>query len=303
MKKFVLFALTLVAASTQAQENSDEACSSIHADTAKVFYTHPRNTGEAYIVNDENQMTILVNENVTTHIVMPEKITMVDLSTDRVVGNQCADNIVRIKPVEKMLNNELAGNITIIGERHIAQYRLVYSSSPIYAHSTFNVWQSEMKKYINPGISMTEQEMARYCWDMYTSKKKYHNINVNSNGIHAQVNNIYTVNDYFFIDFSLKNRTNIKYDIQEVRIKLTDKKQTKATNSQTIELSPVWSLNKTTSFKRSYRNILVIDKLTFPNEKMLTIEISENQISGRVINIPIEYSDVLNADGYDVTSE
>ena len=41
---------------------------------------------------------IIVNSEVTTHIVMPENIKMVDLSTTKIIGNQCADNIVRIKP-------------------------------------------------------------------------------------------------------------------------------------------------------------------------------------------------------------
>ena len=84
-----------------------------------------------------------------------------------------------------------------------------------------------------------------------------------------------------------------------MRIKLTDKKQSKATNAQTVELTPVWSLNRTKSFKKAYRNVIVIDKLTFPNEKVLSLEISERQISGRVINVNIDYSDILNADGFD----
>jgi hypothetical protein len=58
-------------------------------------------------------------------------------------------------------------------------------------------------------------------------------------------------------------------------------------------------LNKTNSFKKGYRNVLVLNKLTFPDEKILNLEISENQISGRVIYIPIEYSDILHADGFD----
>ena len=39
---------------------------------------------------------IYVNLEVTTHILMPENIKMVDISTPKVIGNQCADNIVRI---------------------------------------------------------------------------------------------------------------------------------------------------------------------------------------------------------------
>ena len=99
----------------------------------------------------------------------------------------------------------------------------------------------------------------------------------------AIVNNIYSIGDYFFIDYSLQNSTKIAYDIAEVRVKLTDKKEVKATNSQTVELSPVYSLNLAKKFKKNYRNVLVLDKLTFPDEKVLRIEISENQISGRVI--------------------
>ena len=86
---------------------------------------------------------------------------------------------------------------------------------------------------------------------------------------------------------------------EELRVKLTDKKETKATNSQTIELTPVYSLNPVKKFKKNYRNVLVIEKLTFPDEKVLRLEISENQISGRVIALTIEYEDILNADGFD----
>ena len=82
-------------------------------------------------------------------------------------------------------------------------------------------------------------------------------------------------------------------------MKLSDKRETKSTNSQTIELTPVYVMNQTKRFKKAYRNVLVLDRLTFPDEKILTMEISENQISGRVLYIPIEYSDILNADGFD----
>ena len=121
----------------------------------------------------------------------------------------------------------------------------------------------------------------------------------NKNGIRAYINNIYAIGDYFFLDYTLKNKTRIAYDIEEIRVKLTDKKETKATNSQTIELTPVFSMNNTRKFRKDYRNVLVLPKLTFPEEKVLRLEISENQISGRVVVLTIEYEDILNADGFD----
>ena len=250
---------------------------------------------------------IYVNREVTTHIVMPENIKMVDISTTKIAGNQCTDNIVRIKPscgndsIQEIgyKDNELLGTLTLIGERHIAQYDILYTKSPQMAASIFEVPYSHTQSYINPEVTMPMAEMARYAWAVYGSGRKYNQIVSKAHGMKAVVNNIYAVGDYFFIDYSLQNRTKIAYDIEELRVKLTDKKETKATNSQTIELSPVFSLNHVRKFKKSYRNVLVLPKLTFPDEKVLRLEISENQISGRVITLTIEYEDILHADGFD----
>lgn len=251
---------------------------------------------------------IYVNSEVTTHIVMPENIKLVDISTAKIVGNQCTDNNVHIKPylesdslqaVGSYKDNELLGTITLIGERHIAQYDILYTQSPGMAASIFEVPYNHTRSYINPEVSMPMAEMARYAWAVYSSDRKYNQIVTKAHGMKAVVNNIYAVGDYFFIDYSLQNKTKISYDIEEIRVKLTDKKETKATNSQTIELSPVFTLNSSRKFKKNYRNVLVLPKLTFPDEKVLRLEISENQISGRVIVLTIEYEDILHADGFD----
>ena len=116
----------------------------------------------------------------------------------------------------------------------------------------------------------------------------------------AEVYNIYSVGNYFFIDFCLKNQTKVPYDISEMRLTLSDKKETKSTNFQTIELTPSFVLNKAKSFKKGFRQVIVLEKLTFPNDKILNIEIAENQISGRVISLSIRYEDILNADCFDM---
>lgn len=258
-------------------------------------------------VNVSANEKILVNHEVTTHIVMPENIKLVDISTTKIIGNQCADNIVRIKPFmesdsihsDGYKENELLGTVTLIGERHIAQYDIVYTESPRYAASIYHVSYQHAESYINPEISMPMSEMARYAWAVYGSNRKYNQVVSRMHGMKAVVNNIYSIGDYFFIDYSLENKTKIAYDIEELRVKLTDKKEAKATNSQTIELTPVYSLNLAKKFKKHYRNVLVLPKLTFPDEKVLRLEISENQISGRLITLAIEYEDILHADGFD----
>lgn len=114
-----------------------------------------------------------------------------------------------------------------------------------------------------------------------------------------RLNNIYVVGEYFFIDFSVDNKTNLPFDIDELRVKLQDKKQQKATNVQTIELKPALVLDRSVRFKKGYRNIIVLKKMTFPNDKVLSIELSEKQISGRTISMNLDYEDVLAADAFD----
>ena len=116
-----------------------------------------------------------------------------------------------------------------------------------------------------------------------------------------RLNNIYSAGEYFFIDFSVENRTNIRFDIDQIRFKVEDKKKSKATNSQSVELSPAMILESGTSFLHGYRNVVVLKKLTFPNDKVLTIEMSEKQISGRTITLSIDYEDVLHADSFSRT--
>ena len=116
-----------------------------------------------------------------------------------------------------------------------------------------------------------------------------------------RLNNIYSAGEYFFIDFSVENRTNIRFDIDQIRFKVEDKKKSKATNNQSVELSPAMILESGTSFLHGYRNVVVLKKLTFPNDKVLTIEMSEKQISGRTITLSIDYEDVLHADSFSRT--
>lgn len=239
---------------------------------------------------------LYVNETITTHLVMPENIKLVDLSTDKIAGNQCADNIVRLKPSSAMENQQFIGTVTLVGERDIALYDLLYTKNPKEAATLYYVPTQHLSAYQNPSVKMPSKEIAQYAWAIFCSDRKFYNIKSKAYGVSMRVNNIYSVGDYFFIDFSLHNHTNVKYDIEELRVKLMDKKETKATNSQTIELTPEYLLFDTKTFKKDYRNVLVLKKLTFPEEKILQIEIYESQISGRTLQIPISYEDVLHAD-------
>lgn len=242
---------------------------------------------------------LTVNEQVTTVITASEPIRFVDISTDLVAGDQPINNTVRLKPKEAgHEDGEVLAIVTIVTERYRTQYALLYTTRLTEAVTSKEIELSERNAYHNPAVSMSTEDMYRYARQIWTSPARFRNVGSKKHRMTMRLNNIYSAGDYFFLDFSVENRTNIRFDIDEVRLKLSDKKVSKATNSQVVELKPELILEQSRSFLHGYRNVIVVKKLTFPNDKVLTVELTEKQLSGRTISLNIDYEDVLSADGF-----
>ena len=247
----------------------------------------------------EEMELLTVNEQVTTVITATEPIRFVDISTDKVAGDQPISNTIRLKPKEAgHADGDVLAIVTIVTERYRVQYALIYTTRLQEAVTDKEVQMEEQQPFHNPAVSLSTEDMYRFARQIWTSPARYRDVSKRQHRMTMRLNNIYAVGEYFFIDFSVENRTDIRFDIDEIRVKLADKKVSKATNSQIIELKPEMMLEKTKSFLHGYRNVMVVRKMTFPNDKVLTIEMSEKQISGRTISLNIDYEDVLNADSF-----
>ena len=244
---------------------------------------------------------LTVNKQVTTVITASEPIRFVDISTDLVAGDQPIENTIRLKPKEDAEDGDILGVVTIVTERYRTQYGLIYTTEIHEAVTDKEIILADRRQYNNPAVTMSTEDMYAYAHRISSSPANYRDVSYKKHGMRIRLNNLYSIGDYFFLDYSVENDTNIKFDIDEIRIKLNDKKIAKATNNQTIDVKPTLVLNRCPSFKKGYRNVLVIKKMTFPNDKILTIEMSEKQISGRTLKLDINYEDVLSADSFDET--
>ena len=244
---------------------------------------------------------LTINENVTTVITASEPVRFVDISTDAVVGDQPINNTIRLKPKEGAdvhADGDILAIVTIVTERYRTQYALIYTTRLQEAVTDKQIQPNEKIPYHNPSVSMSTEDMTKYARKIWNSPARIRNVSTRQHRMTMRLNNIYSVGEYFFLDFSIENRTNIRFDIDEIRVKLNNKKMSKATNAQMVELTPAMMLDQSGSFKYGYRNVIVLKKMTFPNDKVLTIEISEKQISGRTICLDIDYEDVLYADSF-----
>ena len=249
----------------------------------------------------EEMEQLTVNENVTTVITASEPVRFVDISTDAVVGDQPINNTIRLKPKEGAdvhADGDVLAIVTIVTERYRTQYALIYTTRLTEAVADKQIQPEEKIAYHNPSVSMSTEEMTKYARKIWNSPARIRNVSTKQHRMTMRLNNIYSVGEYFFLDFRIENRTNIRFDIDELRVKLCDKKQSKATNVQMVELTPAMILDQSRAFKYGYRNVIVLKKMTFPNDKILSIELSEKQISGRTITLNIDYEDVLYADSF-----
>lgn len=242
----------------------------------------------------EELKVMYINKDVSTHFIALEEISYVDISNNKIVGDIPVGNVLRLKPIEEGAN----GIVTIVTERYFVQYMLVYTDELDIVYTRHNIQYSELRSLMDPEKVLTKADMYDYASKMFVQKKRYYDVSTVSKRLKVTLNNIYTVDKYFFIDLSLKNRSNIQFDIDQIRFKVEDKRMTKATNLQSVEIKPIITYLGDISFKRNYRNIFVFEKFTFPEDKVFTIEISEKQISGRTIILRISYADVLKADNF-----
>ena len=168
----------------------------------------------------EEMEQLTVNERVTTVVTASEPVRLVDISTDKVAGDQPLDNIVRLKPKEAgHEDGEVLAIVTIVTERYRTQYALVYTTRMREAVTDKEILPREREAYNNPAVSMSTAEMARYARRIWNSPAKI-------------------------------------------------------------------------------RNVVVVKKATFPNDKIPTIEMTERRSCSRNISLNIDYEDVLSADSF-----
>lgn len=242
---------------------------------------------------------IYIKKNITLHLRSPEVINNVDISSNKIIGDIPVENIAKIKLYNDSVyyEGEDLGVVTIIGDSYLAQYKIVYSTlnSSI---TDVAIEQEEMKPTQFPDVELTTFEMKGIALKIQQKKRKFKRVRSKGLGMKGHMNNIYSYGDFIFLDITFENISNIRYDIDLIRFMIDDKKIYKATTSQSIEIKPVFVLYNNTWFEKSYRNIYVFKKFTFPNNKVLKCTILEKQISGRMLELSVDYNELLNADTF-----
>ena len=257
---------------------------------------------------------IEITEGINLHIISPEPIQYVDLSTLKLTGDLPATNIARIKITDSPESNETEkikkqttftsgqniGIITVVGQSFIAQYKAIYRNSEnLNTVTNIHIQPEHMQPIELDKMVFSNLELRKFSMDIIQKKSEKNPIREKENlQLNIQLNNVYVMSDYIFLDMTFKNNSYLSYDIEDLKFSIEDKKIYKATNNQSIEMTPIFQLNPQKNFRKNFRNIYVFKKFTFPNSKVMMIRLIEEQLSGRTIEMKVNYSDILKADTF-----
>lgn len=257
---------------------------------------------------------IEMTEGINLHIISPEPIQYVDLSTEKLTGDLPTTNIARIKITDSaevktsddtkikapFHTGENIGIITVVAQSFIAQYKVVYrNQNNLNTITNIHIQPEAMQPIEFDNMVFSNLELRKFAMDIIQKKSEKNPIREEKNlKLIFQLNNVYVKSDYIFLDMTIKNNSNLSYDIEDLKFSLEDKKIHKSTNNQSVEITPVFQLNSQKHFRKNFRNIFVFKKFTYPNSKVMMIRLIEEQLSGRTIKMKVNYSEILKADTF-----
>lgn len=257
---------------------------------------------------------IEITGGINLHIISPEPIQYVDLSTEKLTGDLPVTNIARIKITDNpdsdekgkikipsvFFNGDKIGVITVVAQSFIAQYKVVYRNQDnLNTITNIHIQPEAMQPVEFEKMTFSNLELRKFAMDIIQKKSEKNPIREEKNlKLSFQLNNVYVISDYIFLDMTIKNNSNLSYDIEDLKFSLEDKKIHKATNNQSVDLTPILQLNPQKHFRKNFRNIYVFKKFTYPNSKVMMIRLIEEQLSGRTIEMKVNYSEILQADTF-----
>jgi conjugative transposon TraN protein len=251
----------------------------------------------AAAVNRSNIITYTVAPDRTVHILAPEPILYVDISSPEVDGDLPEPAICRLKSAPGKFAPGQSFTVTLVTRSLVAAYELVLSGGNGSSKEAYVIAVDPMRAYRINTATLTELEFRSLAMKALGQKSKARGLKARAPGLRTRINNVFVVGDYLLFDLSLKNDSRLTLDIDEVRFKIADRRQLDAHVSQETPLAPVYSYydGGRAGPSADWRNFYLFPRFNFASDKRLLIELSEQQISGRRLAIELKAEDILHA--------
>lgn len=231
----------------------------------------------------------------TTNIIFPYSIVSVDIGSQDVLAQKAkgAENILQIKAAKESFPQT---NISVItGDGTFTSFLVDYAEQPAVLNLSLAI---EEKKNSSCILSETfnEAEVQKYANLASVSKEKISSIKDKRFGIRVKLNGLFIHDNIMYLRISIANKTNINYDIDQLRFYIRDQKKAKRTATQEIEINPLYVKDDTAVIVGQTERVFVyaVPKFTIPDKKYLVIELMEKN-GGRYLQLHLKNKTIVKA--------
>lgn len=310
---FLMFALVVSVFTANAQEVKEEK--EVAEETATAKQTNP--TAGDYYQGFTRPLTfnrmippyaLEVTFNKTVHLIFPAPIRYVDLGSADLLAAKAdgTENVLRVKAALRDFSRE--SNLSVITEDGAYYtFNVKYADEPVKLaiEMTDFLHDGEAVNRPNNALAIYMQELGQespvlvklIMQSIYKNNdREIKHIGSKRFGIQHTLKGVYTHNGLLYFHLQLKNSSNVPFNIDFITFKIVDKKVAKRTAIQEQVIWPLRAYNNlmVVCGKRTERMIFTLPKFTIPDDKMLVIELNEQQ-GGRHQSFTVDNSDLVRA--------
>lgn len=257
------------------------------------FSAFPQSNGRETAFYEDQYKNLQVGFSKTTSIVFPYAIKSIDKGSADVLVQKAktVENILLIKAAKQYFFQTNLTVITSDGKLYVfvlnydedcPDLNVKAENAVAASREVLFSLENENQKRIEQTASLVLSKMKK------TSglKKSKYQISLNVNGIFIQ-------QDVLYLRVVFQNKSKINYDIDQFRFFIRDRKKSKRTASQEIELQPLYATSSSSviPYQSAIMKVYALEKFTIPESKYLTIEMIEKN-GGRQLEVDIDNSNL-----------
>jgi conjugative transposon TraN protein len=249
---------------------------------------NPQSNARETVFYEDQYKNLQIGFSKTTSIIFPYTIKSIDKGSAEVLVQKAkgVENILLVKAAKQHFFQTNLTVVTSDGKLYV--FVLNYDDScPDLNFKAENAVAASRNVLFS--LENENQKRIEHCaLAAYSKKKKISGLKKSKYQIRLEVNGIFIQQDVLYLRVVFENKSKINYDIDQFRFFIRDKRKSKRTASQEIELEPLYATSSSSviPYKSEIIKVYALEKFTIPENKYLTIQMIEKN-GGRNLEVDI----------------
>ncbi len=230
-----------------------------------------------------------------TNIIFPYAIVSVDRGS-RDVLVQMAKGVENILQVQAARDSFPQTNITIVtADGKLTSFLVDYLAQPSVLNLSLAP-EDKRNVIAVPSEGINRQEIENRAGSVLASEERNARISDRAFGVRLKLDGLFIREDVMYLRLHIRKRTNIPYDIDQLRFYIRDQKKARRMATQELEISPILLHNGTEKVNGNMNHsiVLAVPKFTIPDKKYLAIQLMEKN-GGRHLELHVKNRTVVKA--------